>query len=189
MSIDIVFTSFPSLTTNRLRLRQIRVTDVEAVFTEFSDEEAMRFYGHEPHRSINDSQEWIKRIQAGYDRRESIHWGITLHDEDHVIGSCSFHRFDSGFHCAETGYELNRAFWRLGIMFEAMSAILTYGFTELGLHRVEAIIDIANESSKNLLLKLGFSYEGNLRQRYFFQGRFEDEYYFGLLKDEWKGSV
>ncbi len=74
-------------------------------------------------------------------------------------------------------------------MFEAMSAILAYGFTELELHRVEAIIDIANEPSKSLLLKLGFSYEGNLRQRYFFQGRFEDEYYFGLLKDEWHGSV
>ena len=72
-------------------------------------------------------------------------------------------------------------------MFEAMSAILTYGFTELGLHRVEAIIDLANEPSKSLLLKLGFSYEGKLRQRYSFRGRFEDEYYFGLLRDEWQG--
>jgi ribosomal-protein-alanine N-acetyltransferase len=189
MSIDTAFTHFPTLTTNRLLLRQIRATDGKALFATFSDEEAMKFYGHEPHRSINDSQEWIKRIQTGYDRRESIHWSITLHGKDHLIGSCSFHRFDSGFHWAETGYELNRAFWRQGIMFEAMSAILTYGFTELGLHRVEAVIDIANEPSKSLLLKLGFSYEGNLRQRYFFQGRFEDEYYFGLLKDEWHGSV
>jgi hypothetical protein len=31
-------------------------------------------------------------------------------------------------------------------MTEAMSAILTYGFAELGLHRVEAIIDSANGS-------------------------------------------
>jgi ribosomal-protein-alanine N-acetyltransferase len=70
-------------------------------------------------------------------------------------------------------------------MTETMSAILAYGFTELGLHRVEAIIDIANERSKGLLLKLGFTYEGNLRQRYYFRDRFEDEHYFGLLKDEW----
>ena len=49
----------------------------------------------------------------------------------------------------------------------------------------KAIIDMANEQSKGLLLKLGFTYEGNLRQRYFFRGRFEDEHYFGLLKDEW----
>ncbi len=75
------------------------------------------------------------------------------------------------------------------MMNEAMSAILTYGFDFLGLHCVEAIIDIANERSKGLLLKLGFTYAGNLRQRYFFRDRFEDEHYFGLLKDEWLGSV
>ena len=50
-------------------------------------------------------------------------------------------------HRSETGYELHRAFWGQGIMAEAMSAILTYGFAELGLHRVEANIDSANERS------------------------------------------
>ncbi len=74
-------------------------------------------------------------------------------------------------------------------MFEAMSAILSYGFDFLEVHRVEAIIDMANEQSKGLLLKLGFTYEGNLRQRYLFRNRFEDEHYFGLLKDEWPRSV
>src|SRR5216684_718860 len=125
MTIDAAFTGFPSLTTNRLFLRQIQPTDTEDLFATFSDEEAMQFYEHE------------------------------------------------------------RAFWGRGVMTEAMSAILTYGFDFLGLHRVEAIIDIANERSKGLLLKLGFTYEGNLRQRYFFRDRFEDEHYFGLLKDEW----
>ena len=189
MTIDTAFTHFPSLTTNRLRLRQIQPQDAEALFTTFSDEEVMKFYGHAPHQTLDDSREWIRRIQARYAQRESIRWGITLHGEDRVIGSCNFHRFDEGFHRAETGYELNRAFWGQGIMTEAMSAILTYGFTELGLHRVEAIIDDLNERSKGLLLKLGFTYEGNLRQRYFFRDRFEDEHYFGLLKDEWHGPV
>jgi [ribosomal protein S5]-alanine N-acetyltransferase len=189
MSIDAAFTHFPSLTTNRLLLRQIRPQAAEALFATFSDEEAMQFYGHEPHRSLDDTYALIQRIQAHYDRREAIRWGITLKGQETVIGSCGFHQFDSGFHRAETGYELNRAYWRQGIMFEAMSAILTYGFTELGLHRVEAVIDIVNEQSRGLLLKLGFTYEGNLRQRYFFRDRFEDEHFFGLLKNEWHGSV
>ena len=149
----------------------------------------MQFYGHEPHRSLGDTQELIRQIQARYARREALRWGITLQGEDRVIGSCSFHHFDEDFHRTETGYELNRAFWGKGMMIEAMSAILTYGFTELDLHRVEAIIDIMNERSKGLLLKLGFTYEGNLRQRYSFRDRFEDEHCFGLLTDEWHGSV
>ena len=189
MTIDTAFTRFPSLTTNRLHLRQIQPEDAEAIFATFSDEEAMQFYGHEPHRSLDETRRSIEQTQTRYVRRETIRWGITLKDEDSVIGSCSFHHFDAGFHRAETGYELNRAFWSQGLMTEALSAILTYGFTELGLHRVEAIIDMANEPSKKLLLKLGFTYEGNLRQRYIFRDRFEDEHYFGLLQDEWLRSV
>jgi [ribosomal protein S5]-alanine N-acetyltransferase len=187
MTINIAFTRFPFFTTNRLLLRQIQPTDAKALFETFSDQEAMEFYGHEPHQSLDDTQALIQQIQARYAQREAIRWGITLKGEETVIGSCGFHHFGPGFHRAETGYELKRAFWGKGIMFEAMSAILTYGFTQLELHRVEAIIDIANERSKGLLLKLGFTYEGNLRQRYSFRDRFEDEHFFGLLKDEWQG--
>ncbi len=185
MTIDAAFAHFPTLTTNRLLLRQIQSQDAAALFATFSDEEVMQFHGHKPHQALQDTQEWIRRVQARYARRESLLWGITLRGEDRVIGSCSFHHFDEGFHRTETGYELNRAFWGQGIMVEAMSAILTYAFTDLGLHRVEAIIDIANEPSKGLLLRLGFRYEGNLRQRYFLDDRFEDEHYFGLLREEW----
>jgi ribosomal-protein-alanine N-acetyltransferase len=189
MTIDAAFTHFPSLSTNRLDLRQIQPQDAEDLFATFSDEEAMQFYGHEPHRSLDDTHALIEQIQVRYNRREAIRWGITLKGEDRVLGSCGFHHFDAGFHRTETGYELNRTYWRQGMMTEAMSAILTYGFDFLGLHRMEAIIDIANEQSKGLLLKLGFTYEGILRQRYFFRDRFEDEHYFGLLKDEWPGSM
>lgn len=189
MSIDAAFTHFPSLTTNRLQLRQIQMSDAETFFIPFSDEETMQFYGDEPHQSLDETHKVIELAQTHYARREAIRWGITLKGEDQVIGSCSLFHFDTGFHRAETGYELTRAFWGQGIMTEAVSAILTYGFTEMGLHRVEAIIDIANERSKNLLLKLGFTYEGYLRQRYSFRDYFEDEHYFSLLKDEWHGSV
>ena len=189
MMSEAAFTRFPSLTTNRLRLRQIQPEDAEAVFATFSDEETMQFYGHEPHRSVEETRESLEQTQARYTRREAIRWGITLKGEDQVIGSCSLHHFDTGFHRAETGYELHHAFWGQGIMNEAMSVVLTYGFAELGLHRIEAIIDNANVRSKGLLLKLGFTYEGNLRERYFFRGHFEDEHYFGMLTDEWHGSV
>lgn len=187
MTIDAAFTNFPTLTTKRLRLRQIRPDDAEAFFPIFADEEAMKYYGHEPHKSIEDTRALIKQIQEGYEQRRALRWGITLKDDDTIIGSCSFHHFHSNYLVVETGYDLNPSFWGKGIMTEAESAVLTYGFTELGLHRIEAIIDIENAASKGLLLKLGFTYEGNLRQRYYFRGRFEDEHYFGLLKDEWRG--
>ena len=185
MTSDTAFIHFPCLTTKRLLLRQIQPNDAEALFAIFSDEEAMQFYGHEPHRSLDDTRELIRQIHVRYAQRESIRWGITREGDDRVIGSCGFYLFDEGFHRAETGYELNRAFWRQGIMTEAMSAIITYAFTELGLHRIEAVTDDINERSKGLLWKLGFTHEGTLRLRFYFRGRFWDEHYFGLLKDEW----
>lgn len=189
MTIDAAFSVFPTLTTKRLRLRQDEPRDAEDLFAMLSDEETMRFYGHETYQSLDEAQTYIRLRQEDYAQRKAIRWGIALHDDDRLIGSCGFHHFDEGYHRAETGYVINRAFWGRGIMSEALTAILTYGFAELGLHRIEAIIDTANERSRNVLLKLGFQYEGNLRQRYAFRGGFEDEHYFGLLRDEWRAPA
>ena len=189
MTIDAAFTNFPTLSTNRLLLRQIVLGDAEGLFAIRSDEESMKFFGHEPHESLDETKDVIRQMEERYIRSTALPWCITLHGEDRLIGSCTFFHFDEGFHRTETGYELNRAFWGKGFMTEAMSAILTFAFSELGLHRVEAVIDIANDRSKGLLLKLGFTYEGNLRQRFPFRGQFLDEHYFGLLKDEWHGPV
>lgn len=116
MSIDAAFTHFPSFTTNRLHLRQIQPTDAEALFAIKSDQKVTEFYGQEPHQSLENTHALIQQLQALYDRREAILWGITFKSEDTVIGSCTFWNFDPDFKCAETGYELHRAYWRQGII-------------------------------------------------------------------------
>jgi Acetyltransferases, including N-acetylases of ribosomal proteins len=185
MTIETAFTHFPALTTNRLELRQIETMDANALFAIKSDVDVTRHYGQEPHQSLEDTLGWIRRLQDDYARREALFWCLTLKGEDRMIGECVFWNFDAGFHCAEIGYELHPAYWQQGLMSEALSAVLTYGFNELGLHRIEANPLAENTSSKSLLVKLGFIYEGNLRQRHFFRGHFEDQLYFGLLKQEW----
>lgn len=185
MPIDDAFTTFPTLTTERLRLRQIEPRDTEALYAAYSDEETMRYYG-EPYQSREELEMALSLRREDYAARRAIRWGIALTGDDTLIGSCGFHHFDEGHFRAETGYILNRAYWGQGIMTEALTAIISYGFDEMELHRIEAIIDIANERSKGVLLKLGFQYEGNLRQRFLFRGDFVDEHYFGLLHDEWQ---
>ncbi|HEY1387546.1 MAG TPA: GNAT family N-acetyltransferase [Ktedonobacterales bacterium] len=185
MTIDAAFTDFPTLSTKRLRLREIRPDDAEAIFAISSDEETMRYYG-EAYQSLAEAEAYIMLRRDDFAQRREIRWGIARHDDDRIIGSCGFHSFDEGYHRAETGYILNRAAWGQGVMAEALAAIIEYGFSEMALHRIEATIDIANSRSKNVLLKLGFQYEGNLRQRSLFRGRFKDEHYFGLLRDDWQ---
>ena len=190
MALDAAYPHLPTLTTARLRLRAIVPGDAAALFAIRSDEEVMRYYGHPAHRSRAETEALIAQIAARYTRREALRWGITLTGgDDRLIGSCSLHHIDEGARRSETGYELHRAWWGQGIMAEAMTATLNFAFTDLCLHRVEAVIDDANTRSKRLLLSLGFTFEGVLRERYHLGNDFEDEYYFGLLDREWRGRL
>src|SRR5258708_4472027 len=66
MTIEAAFTRFPSLTTNRLRLRQIQPEDAEAIFATFSDEETMQFTGHGPYRLLDETRRFLEQIQKRY---------------------------------------------------------------------------------------------------------------------------
>jgi [ribosomal protein S5]-alanine N-acetyltransferase len=189
MAVEEVFERIPIIETPRLTLRQIDLHDAEDIFATFSDEVVMEYYGELPHQSVEDSRELIRRQQAWYARREGIRWGITRQGEDRVVGSCGLFSFDDGFHRATLGYELGRAYWRQGVMTEALNALLTFAFATMGLRRVEAVVDQGNDKSQALLRKLGFTHEGTLRQRFWFRDRFWDEHYFGILSSEWRTTA
>jgi [ribosomal protein S5]-alanine N-acetyltransferase len=66
-----------------------------------------------------------------------------------------------------------------------LRTVISCGFKELGLNRIEATPLAKNSRSSNVLVKLGFTHEGTLRQRVFFRGFYEDLIYSGLLRNEW----
>jgi len=183
MKLDAEFARPPSFATKRLRIRPMKLTDAEALFEFKSDGEVTRHYGQEP-KSMGELRTWVRGRVAGRKRHDSIFWVFTPKGDDTAIGSCCFWNFDPSFNSAEIGYELHPAHWGKGIMTEALPPILAYGFAGLGLHRIEACPLADNEPSKRLLLKLGFNYEGNLRQRVLFRGRHLDQLYYGLLKED-----
>lgn len=185
MPIDAAFAHFPVLTTERLILRQVQPEDADALFVIKSDLKVTSHYAQEPHQSLADTQGWIQRLQTAYDQRQALFWCLRLKGEDTAIGSCTFWNFGPGFHTAELGYELNRNYWQKGYMSEALLAALRHGFTELDLNRVEAIPLARNAASNKLLDKLGFTLEGTLRQREYYQGQFEDQLHYGMLKEDW----
>lgn len=185
MTIEAVFTQFPRIETERLILRQIHMKDAEALFSFFSDEEVID-QSDKRHRSIEDSQKFICKLQEWYREHENVEWGITRKGDDLLIGTCGFYSFDEEFYRADIGYELHKASWRQGIMSEALTAIITFAFTEMELHRIDAVVYEWNKRSQGILRKLGFAHEGTLRQRHFFQNHFWDEHHFGLLREEWK---
>jgi len=190
MGIEGAFAHLPSFNTERLQIRPMEVSDAEAMFAIKSDPKVTEAYGTEPHRSIVETQKWVEGLQLGASgQRDSLFWVFVPKGERGAIGSCCYWHFDLGSRCAELGYELHRSRWGKGIMTEALEPVLTYGFDGMGLNRVEACPLAENPASNALLLKLGFKFEGTLRKRVFFRGRFVDQYYYSLLESEWNRRV
>ena len=82
---------------------------------------------------------------------------------------------------AEIGYMLNPAYQGKGIMSEALSIIIQYGFNNIGLHSIEANANPANQASIKLLEKIGFVREGYFKENYYFNGNFLDSAIYSLI--------
>ena len=68
-----------------------------------------------------------------------------------------------------------------------IAAVLTFGFTTMGLHRVEAQIHPDNTGSRRVLEKLDFIQEGYFRENYYepAEARFTDTAVYSLLRATW----
>jgi RimJ/RimL family protein N-acetyltransferase len=169
-------------------VRPIKLADARALFEIKSDRTVTERYGQKP-KTWEETQAWVRDRLADRNRHSSIYWVFTLKGDDTGIGSCCYWNFEPGFRTTEIGYELHPAHWGTGIMAEALPPIISYGFTGLGLNRIEACPFVENRPSRKLLRRLGFKYEGNLRQRVFFRDRYLDQMYYGLLRKDWPNST
>ncbi len=185
MDVHEVFATFPELTTPRLRLRQLRPSDSEAMFGFLSDEEVTRTFGLETFTGLEEARQRIRAINAGFRNQAALRWGLTRPEDDVLIGTCGYIYWKWRHRHAAVGYELSRPLWRQGYMTEALTAVLDFGFIHMNLHRVEALVMPENVPSLNLLYKLGFHNEGLLRDYGFWNGRFHNLSVLSLLQPEW----
>lgn len=185
--MNVVFPStFPELVTPRLRLRQLRPADAPAVFHIYGDQEVIRYYDLDQMANLEQARELIERQSIRFARGELIRWGITQQIDDLVIGTCGLVITPQSAQ-GGLGYDLAQAYWRRGVMSEALRLVIHFGFHAVGLNRIQALVMPGNTASAELLRKLGFTEEGLLRDYAFFKGKFQDLLVFSILKREWPG--
>ncbi len=188
MEITHPLTIFPELQTPRLRLRQLQPSDAEAMFAILSDEAVTRTFGLERFTLVEEAAQRIRAINAGFQKQASIRWALVRPEDDVLIGTCGYVYWKRPHRHAAVGYELARAFWRQGYMTEALTAVLHFGYTQMKLHRIEALVMPENTPSIQLLHRLGFREEGLLRQYGYWNGRFHDLLVLSLLQPEWQSG-
>jgi ribosomal-protein-alanine N-acetyltransferase len=178
--------AFPTLTTQRLVLRETADHDVEAVFEMESDSKAMRYWSRLPMRDISEARAEVERAKGHFPAREGLRWSIVRPGEDRMLGHVSLFDFSEQNRRAEIGYGLASRHWGQGFMREALTAVIDYAFGPLGLRRLEADVDPRNEESLRAVERVGFSREGLLRERWQVGDEISDSVILGLLAREWR---
>lgn len=148
-------TPFPFLNTKRLYLRQVVPSDIERVHYFRSDKEINEYIKRPQPQTIKMTAAHIDRITADLRTNKSITWGIMLHDSHVLIGSICLWNFSEDMKTAEVGYDLDPEFHGIGIMSEAMKAVLDFGFNRHGFKTIKAYADYRNIPSKRLLKQHG----------------------------------
>ena len=175
---------FPTLDTERLVLREINKKDADAIFSTFSNDDVIRYYGQEKFNTIEEAEKIIDIFEANYSGKRGIRWGIERKDTQELIGTIGFHAWLPKYKRAEIGYEIHPKHWRNGYTHEALLKIISYGFEEMDLARIGAIVFTENEASNKLLTKIGFHNEGLLRKYMYQNGKPHDTYIYSFLKGE-----
>lgn len=178
---------FVPIETERLVIRQLSLMDAHDIFAVSANDNVSRYVLWDTHRSLGDSKAFIRHVIHQYRVGEAASWGIELKESGQVIGTIGFVWISHDNMSAEVGYSLGEPFWNQGYMTEALQAVLTYGFAELRLNRIEGQFDIENPASGKVMEKCGMEKEGVLRQRLYNKGKFVDVAVCSILRRDYLG--
>ncbi|WP_439554515.1 GNAT family N-acetyltransferase [Flavobacterium macrobrachii] len=180
------FHPFQNLETERLLLRQLDNKDVNEVLELRGNPETMKFIPRPLAKNTDDALEHIKMINDKIDENVGINWAITIKGSDKMIGLLGHYRIQPENHRAEIGYMILPQYNGKGYVTEAVKAVMEYGFNQMNLHSIEAVIDPENIASERVLQKNGFVKEAHILENELYEGKFWDTVIYSMLKRNYK---
>jgi len=180
--LDFNFSTFPFIETERLILDEVNDGDVKEVFELRSNPETMKYIPRPLVKSHEDALEHIKMIKEKIENNTGINWAIRLKDNSKLLGIIGFYRLQPENYRAEIGYMILPEFHGKGLVPEAVTRLIKFGFEDLRLHSIEAVIDPENYASEKVLQKCGFTKEAHLKEAEFYEGKFLDKVIYSLLE-------
>jgi RimJ/RimL family protein N-acetyltransferase len=175
-----------NLESSRLILRNFADSDLPAFLCYRNDPEVARYQSWE---SISEADAYAfiqeqKKLRPGI-AGQWFQFAIEIKETGVLAGDCALRVNELDVRQGEIGFTISRENQRNGFGTEAVRRMLDYTFMVLGLHRVIAITDSHNKPSANLLERLGMRREGHFIQNVWFKGKWGDEFWYAVLKDEW----
>jgi len=153
---------FEQIKSDQLLLRRFTADDLDNVFKGLSDPIVNKYYGVS-YSSLNDTVTQMDWFNHQSENGLGIWTAVCSPDGATFYGAVGLNDLKAMHKKAEIGFWLLPSHWGKGIMAEAAGLICEYGFTALNLNRIEAFVETHNQSSQNLLARLGFLYEGTMQ--------------------------
>lgn len=154
----------PEIETKRLYLREIKRSDAKDIFDYAKDPRVGPQAGWEPHTSIDETYTYINYAIKKRDYGQPGVFAIVHKDNGNVIGTIEIHSYQD--FKGEIGFVLHPNYWNQGLITEAAKAVIIYGMEILNLKRLQYCHFKDNHASKRVCEKLGFQFEGILRDKF-----------------------
>ena len=153
----------PSLTTARLRVRPLALTDAPFIVALLNDAAFLRYIGDRRVRSEEDARDYLASGPiASYASHGFGLCAVEVASSGVPIGMCGLlQRQDLA--APDLGFAFLPAYRSQGYAYEAAAAVKRYAHEVLGLDTLLAIVSPDNASSIRLLERLGFTFERVLR--------------------------
>lgn len=174
------------ITTERLVLRPWRETDAEALYKYASDPEIGPPAGWPVHESSDFSLMIIRTVFAAPET-----YAVTLKESGEAVGCCgiltsnSLHSSSLTPKEGEIGYWISKPFWGQGLIPEAVKALLSRCFNDLGLERVWCSFYDGNTKSQRVCEKCGFKYHHTNRDVISPLGNKQTEHFWLMTKEDY----
>lgn len=165
------------LETERLVLRPLSPSDLDALAHYMADPEVMHYMGGIT-RTRDETEAWIARFMQMFELDGIGQFAVERKEDGAVLGRCGilFWETDPWTSIAraeatkptetEIGYLLGRSHWGQGYATEAATAVRDYARAELGEERLIALIDPGNRASKRVAQKLGMEHERDVQLKF-----------------------
>jgi len=168
-----------SIETTRLYLRPLSVDDLDDFALMGSDAEVMRFIGSGITLSKDQTAKRLYSMVEHWSKHGFGLWAAIERVSNAWMGFCGLQLLDNTQEI-EVGYRLAKQFWGSGFATEGARASVRYGFEQLELNKIVAVVQPENFASQRVLEKSGLKY---LREDHFYNSRVK---YFAITRDEYE---
>lgn len=167
-------------------LRQFQPADAEVVHALITHNRAhldawMRWSARV--KTLEDAQAFIQRATEQYQSGTGFHARLWLGDQ--LVGGFAVRDLDRNSSKAEIGYWLGAEYVGQGLVTRAARAVIDRLFRQEHLHRLEIRATTDNRPSRAVAERLGFTFEGILRESEWITTSFRDHAVYSLLDREW----